>query len=93
MNPEQIERECERFRSMKTQGELGQAVASAVLMYSPRDLETMRWNFSGAIQDITPDLRKILEESITGYLHGTYQALRLLDQQGSFAHMRKPLDK
>lgn len=78
---------------MKTQGELGQAVASAVLMYSPRDLETMRWNFSGAIQDITPDLRKILEESITGYLHGTYQALRLLDQQGSFAHMRKPLDK
>ena len=69
---------------MKTQGELGKAIASLVLSYSTRDLQQMRWNFSGAIQDINPELRKKLEETITGHLHGTYQALRLMDQQGSF---------
>ena len=56
-----------------------------------RDLQQMRWNFSGAIQDIKPELRKKLEEAITGHLHGTYQALRLMDQQGSFIRMSEPL--
>ena len=32
----------------------------------PRVLQQMRWNFSGAIQDINPELRKKLEETITG---------------------------
>ncbi|MCC7469192.1 MAG: DUF2115 family protein, partial [Burkholderiaceae bacterium] len=69
---------------MKTRGELGQAIADLVLSYSPRDLQQMRWNFSGAIQDINPEYRKKLEETITAHLHGTYQALRLMRQQGSF---------
>ena len=51
----------------------------------------MRWNFSGAIQDINPELRKKLEETITGHLHGTYQALRLMNQQGNFTRMSEPL--
>ena len=53
----------------------------------------MRWNFSGAIKDINPELRKKLEETITAHLHGTYQALRLMNQQRNFARMREPLAK
>jgi uncharacterized protein (UPF0305 family) len=91
MDGTQIERECNRFRSMKTRGELGQAITAIILTYSPRDLEEMRWNFAGAIQDFTPEYRKILEESVTGHLHGTYQVLRLMNQQGSFTRMRESL--
>jgi uncharacterized protein (UPF0305 family) len=90
MYREQIRRECSTLRSMKTRGELGRAIAAVVLTYSPRDLGQMRWNFSGAIRGINPELRKMLEETITGHLHGTYQALRLMNQQGSFAQFREP---
>jgi hypothetical protein len=85
--------ECSKLGSMTTQGELGKAIADIVLSYSPRDLEQMRWNFSGAIHDINPELRKKLEETITGHLNGTYQALRLMNQQGNFTRMREPLAK
>jgi uncharacterized protein (UPF0305 family) len=91
MNPEEIADRCSSLSSKKTQGELGKAIAEIVLSFSPRDLQQMRWNFSGAIQDINPELRKKLEETITGHLHGTYQALRLMSQQGNFTRMREPL--
>jgi uncharacterized protein (UPF0305 family) len=91
MDGTQIERECNRLTSMKTRGELGKAITALILTYSPRDLGEMRWNFSGAIRDINPEYRKILEESVTGHLHGTYQALRLMNQQGSFTRMKEPL--
>lgn len=91
MNHDTIADRCSALGSKKTQGELGKAIASLVLSYSTRDLQQMRWNFSGAIQDINPELRKKLEETITGHLHGTYQALRLMDQQGSFSRMSEPL--
>ncbi|MDG6257620.1 MAG: DUF2115 domain-containing protein, partial [Methanomicrobiaceae archaeon] len=74
-------------------GELGQALAGIVLSYSTRDLQRMRWNFSGAIRDMNPELRNQLEETITAHLHGTYQALRLMNQQRNFARMREPLAK
>ena len=93
MDREEVTRQCLLLGSMKTRGELGQAIAGIVLSYSPKDLQQMRWNFSGAIQDINPEYRKKLEETITAHLHGTYQALRLMRQQGSFSPMNEPLDK
>jgi uncharacterized protein (UPF0305 family) len=51
----------------------------------------MRWNFSEKIRGIDPGYRKRLEETITGYLHGTYQHVRFMDQQGVFPPMHEPL--
>jgi len=93
MNTEDIAGTCSILKSKKTRGELGQAIADIVLSYSPKDLQRMRWNFTGKIQDMPPDLRKKLEETITGHLHGTYQALRLMNQQGAFSLMGEPLPK
>ena len=42
----------------------------------------MKWNFSSSIQDIPSAYRRHLEELITGHLHGTYQNIRLMNQQG-----------
>lgn len=77
--------ECDQLAGKKTRGDLGKAIAAIVLAYSPRDLQQMRWNFSEKIQKIDPVYRKRLEETITGHLHGTYQAVRLMDQQGTFS--------
>ena len=52
MNHEEIAGRCLELGSMKTRGELGQAIAGIVLSYSTRDLQQMRWNFSGKIRDI-----------------------------------------
>jgi uncharacterized protein (UPF0305 family) len=93
MDCDEIVSECSKLISLKTRGELGKAIATLVLSYSTRDLQQMRWNFSGAIQDINPELRKKLEATITGHLHGTYQALRLMNQQGNFTRLNEPLDK
>jgi uncharacterized protein (UPF0305 family) len=51
----------------------------------------MRWDFSEKIRDIDPGYRKRLEGAITGYLHGTYQHVRLMDQQGAFLAMPEPV--
>lgn len=83
--------ECDRLKSQKTRGDLGGAIATIVLAYSPRDLQQMKWNFSEKIRDISPGYRKRLEETITGSLHGTYQNVRLMDQQGSFSSMHEPV--
>jgi uncharacterized protein (UPF0305 family) len=87
MDSRQIAGECAKLRLKKARGELGAAIAKIILSYSPRDLQQMRWNFSSSIQDISPEYRKRLEETITGHLHGTYQNLRLMDQQGAFSSM------
>ena len=92
MNREEIRKQCSSLGLQKTRGKLGKDIADIVLSFSPRDLQQMRWNFSGAIQDINPEYRKRLEETITGHLHGTYQALRLMKQQGNFSRMREPLE-
>jgi uncharacterized protein (UPF0305 family) len=83
--------DCDLLGSKKTRGDLGRAVAAIVLAYSPQDLQQMRWNFSEKIQNIDPAYRKLLEETITGYLQGTYQNVRLMDQQGTFSSMREPV--
>ena len=91
MDCKQIAGECATLRSKKTTGDLGEAIAAVVLMYSPRDLQQMQWNFSETVQDYNPDYRKRLEETITGHLHGTYQALRRMHELKSFNNMREPL--
>ena len=93
MNNEEIAGKCSELGSCKTRGELGQAIAEIVLSYSPRDLQQMRWNFAGKVRDINPELRKKLEEKITEHLHGTYQALRLMNQQRNFTRMGEILAK
>jgi len=87
----EIPGECGLLGSKKTRGDLGTAIAAIVLVYSPRDLQQMRWNFAEKIRDISPDYRNRLEETITGYLHGTYQNVRLMDQQDVFSSMREPV--
>jgi len=88
---ERIRSRCNQLAALKTRGDLGKAIAAIVLAHSPRDLRQMRWNFSGKIRDIDPAYRKKLEETIMAHLHGTYQAVRLMDQQGVFAGMRDPV--
>ena len=86
-----IRSDCNLLGSMKTRGDLGTAIAAIVLAYSPWDLQQMQWNFSEKIRSIDPAYRKRLEETITGYLHGTYQNVRLMNQQGAFSSMRGPV--
>jgi len=83
--------ECDLLGSKKMRGDLGRAIAAIVLVYSPRDLQQMRCNFSEKIRTIDPAYRKRLEETITGYLHGTYQNVRLMNQQGAFSSMPEPV--
>jgi len=88
---EQTSHDCDRLRAAATRGNLGEAIAEIVLRYSPRDLQQMQWNFSSSIRDIDPGYRKRLEELITAHLHGTYQQIRLMEQQGAFALMHEPV--
>jgi uncharacterized protein (UPF0305 family) len=87
----QVKGECSVLGSKKTRGELGQAIAAIVLIYSPRDLQQMRWNFSETLRDINPEYREKLEDTITGHLHGTYQSLMGMQQLGNFAHLKEPI--
>ena len=82
---------CLALQSAKTRGELGAVIAGLALTYSPGDIRQMEWNFSESVKDISPGYRKRLEELITAHLHGTCQSLRLMNQQGAFAHMNDPL--
>lgn len=84
-----LKNKCELLASMKTRGDLGTAIAAIVLAYSPRDLQQMQWNFADKIRDISPEYRKNLEETMTEYLHGTYQNVRLMHQQGAFSTMHE----
>jgi len=51
----------------------------------------MKQNFNNKIQDITPEYRDQLAKKITEHLRGTYQQIRLLQQQGVFKTMHKPV--
>ena len=84
MDHRQIAEACSILGSKTTRGELGQAISAIVLTYSPRDIQQMRWNFSETIQDFNPEYRQKLEETITGHLHGTYQALRRMHELRNF---------
>jgi len=82
---------CIRLASIHVRGELGKAIADLVLTYDPKDINQMKVNFSNKIETFSPDYKKELEESIAAFLNGTYQTLRLMNQQGSFATMLEPV--
>lgn len=86
-----IRDQCVLLQKKRIRGELGAAIAAIVLSCSPRDLVQMKWNFSEKIRDISPEYRKKLKETLTGHLHGTYQNLRLMHQQGAFPAMTEPV--
>jgi uncharacterized protein (UPF0305 family) len=86
-----IRSDCAKFTSAHTTGELGILISSVVLLYSPKDIEQMRRNFKEKIQDVSPEYRNRLEVKITEHLLGTWQTLRLMQQQGAFAPMKEPV--
>ena len=93
VNPDTIARECTRFQEICTRGELGTELATAILRYSPADIRQMMQNFGNKIRDITPDYRERLKEKVTEHLLGTYQAARLMKQQGSFGLLKEPVTR
>lgn len=86
-----IRSDCAKLNSACTTGELGMLISSVVLLYSPSDIEQMRRNFKEKIRDVSPEYRNRLEEKITEHLLGTWQTLRLMQQQGAFALMKEPV--
>jgi len=86
-----IQKDCVRLKEPRTRGELGSALARIALLYSPRDIRQMMQNFGNTIRDISREYRAELEEAVTGQLLGTYQNIRLMDQQGAFARMNEPV--
>jgi uncharacterized protein (UPF0305 family) len=88
---EQVRADIAKLRSARDRGALGSTIASIVLLYSPMDIEQMRCNFKEKIRDVTPEYRNRLEAKITGHLLGTWQTLRLMQQQGAFSPMNEPV--
>lgn len=94
-SPEQIaaaiREDCSRLKALRTRGELGSALARIVLLYTPRDIRQMEQNFGNSIRDLAPEYRRELETAITGHLLGTYQSIRLMEQQGVFREKKEPV--
>lgn len=87
---EAIAKTCDELASILSKKELGSAIAAIVLTYSPKDLKQMKVNFSEKVESFTPDFKKDLEETIAVFLDGTYQTIRLMNQQGSFSTLTEP---
>lgn len=87
----QIATECKDLARATTRGELGAKVAVLVLRHSPVDIQQMQRNFGRKIQDLTPEYRERLTQKVNEHLLGTYQTIRLRQQQGAFGAMTEPL--
>ncbi|MDD1666701.1 MAG: DUF2115 domain-containing protein [Methanomicrobiales archaeon] len=87
----EIEAGCRRLGAAGTRGELGSLIARLVLSFPPGDLRRMIGSFSLRIADVEPGYRSRVTEKISEHLLGTYQRIRLMDQQGAFSHMDEPL--
>jgi uncharacterized protein (UPF0305 family) len=83
--------ECSDLRLAATRGELGTRIAPLVLRHPPSDIQQMKRNFSKKVQELTPEYRDKLTQKINEHLHGTYQTIRLMYQQGSFSIMKEPI--
>jgi len=86
-----ISLKCQDLRKAKTRGELGERIAAIVLQHSPVEIQQMKRNFDDKIQEITPEYRERLTKKITEHLLGTYQRIRLAQQQGIFRTMLEPV--
>jgi uncharacterized protein (UPF0305 family) len=79
------------LKGTKARGELGEQIASLVLTYSPADIQRMKRNFDNKVRDIPPEYRDRLTRKITEHLLGTWQRIRLAQQQGIFRIMHEPV--
>ncbi|MGB7788482.1 DUF2115 domain-containing protein [Methanoregula sp.] len=86
-----IARHCAVLKGTKARGELGEEIAGLVLTYSPADIQRMKRNFDNKVRDIPPEYRDRLSKKITEHLLGTYQRIRLAQQQGIFRTMDEPV--
>ncbi|MCK9632043.1 MAG: DUF2115 domain-containing protein [Methanoregula sp.] len=82
---------CRDLKGAATRGRLGDSIARLVLAHSPADIQQMKRNFETKVQDLTPEYRDRLTRKITEHLLGTYQRIRLDDQQGKFKTMHQPV--
>jgi hypothetical protein len=79
-----LAQKCLDLPQAKNRGDLGECIALLVLQHSPVEIQRLKQNFSNKIQDITPEYRDRLAKKITEHLRGTYQRIRLFQQQGVF---------
>jgi len=84
---------CKELRQAVTRGELGEKIAVLVLCHSPSDIQRMKRNFETNVQDLSPEYRELLTKKIAEHLLGTYQRIRLADQQGLFRTLREPVSR
>ena len=87
----QIAEECRDLKAVATRGELGIKIAILVLLHSPGDIQQMKRNFGKKVADLTPEYRDRLTKKINEHLLGTYQRIRLWNQQGTFGTMKEPV--
>ena len=90
-NVSAITDECRDLKTAATRGDLGAKIADLVLRHSPADIQLMKQNFGRKVEDLTPEYRDRLTKKINEHLLGTYQAIRLSQQQGSFGAMKEPV--
>ncbi|MGB9175929.1 MAG: DUF2115 domain-containing protein [Methanoregula sp.] len=88
-----IASKCKELRQAVNRGELGEKIAALVLRYSPSDIQRMKQNFETKVQDLLPEYRDQLTKKIAENLLGTYQRIRLADQQGLFKTQREPVSR
>jgi uncharacterized protein (UPF0305 family) len=84
---DEIRQHCRDLASASTRGELGARIAPLVLVHSPSDILRMKRNFSRKIEELPAGYRERLTAKINEHLLGTFQAIRLMHQQGSFGTM------
>jgi uncharacterized protein (UPF0305 family) len=83
--------ECRSLQQAATRGELGAQIAMLVLRHSPADIQQMKRNFSKKVEDLSPEYRDMLTRKINEHLLGTFQTIRLRNQQGAFVAMKEPV--
>jgi len=88
---ETIGRQCQELKRAGTRGELGGGIARLVLAHSPKEIQQMKRNFETNVQDLSPEYRERLTAKITEHLLGTFQRIRLNEQQGSHKTMQQPV--
>jgi len=87
----QTSAECRDLQTAATRGELAAKIAVLVLRHSPADIQQMKRNFGKKIQNLDPEYRVRLTAKINEHLLGTFQTIRLRQQQGAFSTMEDPV--
>ena len=88
-----IRKHCRELQDAKTRHKLGEGIARLVLAHSPAEIQRMKRNFETKVKDLSPDYRDQLTKKITEHLLGTFQRIRLAQQQGTFRSMQSPVLK